>query len=77
MYGVSVFVENEFAEVGVFKDVFSVTVESVVKRDDSLAEGMDEPFWLEHDFADDSHGMIVNFDVSFLNIIKSPNSIPS
>ena len=77
MYGVSVFVENEFAEVGVFKDVLSMTAESVVKRDDSLAEGMDEPFGLEHDFADDSHGMIVNFDVGFINIIQSPNSIPS
>ena len=60
---VSVFVEDEFAQVVVFKDVFSVSSESVVEGDDTFTDGVDEPFRLEHDFTNDRHGMIEQLDV--------------
>lgn len=74
---VSVFVEDEFAQIVVFKNVFSVSSESVVEGDDALTNSVDKPFGLEHKFANNRHGMIEQLDVGWLNVIQSPHGIPS
>ena len=60
---VSVFVEDKFAQIVVFKNVFSVSRESVVEGDDALTNSVDKPFGLEHKFANNRHGMIEKLDV--------------
>lgn len=60
---VSVFVEDKFAQIVVFKNVFSVSSESVVEGDDALTNSVDKPFGLEHKFANNRHGMIEQLDV--------------
>lgn len=43
MSGVSVLIEDEFAEVVVFKDILPVRAEPVIQRNEALSDCMDEP----------------------------------